>query len=153
MSNSSATQWSVAPPGSSVHGISQARILEWVAISFSKGSSQPRGWTQISCIGWQILHHWTTWVTTPYPSPNSTSHQTSFSASACHALSASQGWHLLFFLLKTFYLAHIMWNIPGRGEVSGVPLLTSQVLNFPLPIRSDQISHSVMSDSLRPHEL
>ena len=30
-----------SPPGSSVHGISQARILEWVAISFSKGSSQP----------------------------------------------------------------------------------------------------------------
>ena len=32
----------VTPPGSSVHGILQARILEWVAISFSKGSSQPR---------------------------------------------------------------------------------------------------------------
>jgi len=30
------------PPGSSVHGILQARILEWVAISFSRGSSQPR---------------------------------------------------------------------------------------------------------------
>ena len=37
-------------PGSSVHGISQARILEWVAISFSRGSSQPRDWTCISCI-------------------------------------------------------------------------------------------------------
>ena len=36
--------------GSSVHGIFQARILEWVAIFFSKGSSQPRDWTQISCI-------------------------------------------------------------------------------------------------------
>ena len=39
-----------SPPGSSVHGIFQARILEWVAISFSKGSSQPRDWTHISCI-------------------------------------------------------------------------------------------------------
>ena len=38
------------PPGSYVHGISQARILEWVAISFSRGSSQPRDWTLISCI-------------------------------------------------------------------------------------------------------
>ena len=38
------------PPGSSVHGISQARILEWVAISFSRGSSQPRDRTQVSCI-------------------------------------------------------------------------------------------------------
>jgi len=34
-----ATPWTVAHPGSSVHGISQARILEWVAISFSRGSS------------------------------------------------------------------------------------------------------------------
>ena len=41
------------PPGSSVHGMLQARILEWVAISFSKGSSQLRDQTQVSCIaGW-----------------------------------------------------------------------------------------------------
>ena len=39
-----------SPPGSSVHEISQARILEWVAISFSRGSSQPRDQTQVSCI-------------------------------------------------------------------------------------------------------
>ena len=48
------------PPGSSVHGISQARILEWVAISSSKGSSWPRGQTRISwvpCIGRWILYH------------------------------------------------------------------------------------------------
>ena len=37
--------------GSSVHGILQARILEWVAISFSRGSSQPRDRTQVSRIG------------------------------------------------------------------------------------------------------
>ena len=36
--------------GSSVHGISQARILEWTAISFSKESSWPRDWTWVSCI-------------------------------------------------------------------------------------------------------
>ena len=51
------------PPGSSVHGISQARILEWVAISFSKGSSWPRVRTCISgvfYIGGQILYHWAT---------------------------------------------------------------------------------------------
>ena len=38
-----------SPPGSSVHGIFQARILEWVAISFSQGSSQRRDQTHISC--------------------------------------------------------------------------------------------------------
>ena len=39
-----------SPPGSSVHGIFQARILEWVAISSSRGSSQPRDQTWVSCI-------------------------------------------------------------------------------------------------------
>ena len=39
-----------SPQGSSVHGILQARILEWVAISFSRASSQPRNRTQASCI-------------------------------------------------------------------------------------------------------
>ena len=39
-----------SPPGSSVHGISQARILEWVAISFFKGSSQLRDQTHVSCL-------------------------------------------------------------------------------------------------------
>ena len=37
-----------SPPGSSVHRILQARILEWVAMPSSKGSSQPRNWTRIS---------------------------------------------------------------------------------------------------------
>ena len=47
-------------PGSSVHGISQARILEWFAISYSRGSSRPRDQTYIfciSCIGSWILYH------------------------------------------------------------------------------------------------
>ena len=39
-----------SPPGSSVHEIFQASILEWVAIPFSRGSSQPRDWIQVSCI-------------------------------------------------------------------------------------------------------
>ena len=48
------------PPGSSIHGTSQARILGWVAVSFSRGSSQPRDGNCISCIGRQILYHCTT---------------------------------------------------------------------------------------------
>ena len=48
------------PPGSSVHGILQARILEWVALSSSKGSSQPRDQTHVSCIGRWVLYHWAT---------------------------------------------------------------------------------------------
>ena len=44
-----------SPPGSSVHGILQARILEWVAISFSRGSSQPRDGTCVSCTSPALL--------------------------------------------------------------------------------------------------
>ena len=43
-------------PPDSVHRISQARILEWVAISFSRGSSQPRDQTHVSCVA-RSLHH------------------------------------------------------------------------------------------------
>ena len=45
-----------SPPDSSVHGISQARILEWLVIFFSRGSSQPRDRTNISCIGRRVLY-------------------------------------------------------------------------------------------------
>ena len=44
-----------SPTGSSVHGILQTRILEWVAIPFSRGSSQPKDWTYISCISRQFF--------------------------------------------------------------------------------------------------
>ena len=47
-------------PGSSVHGILQARILEWVAMPSSRGSSRPRNSTRVSCIGRQILYQWAT---------------------------------------------------------------------------------------------
>ena len=57
------TAWT-SPPGSSVHGIFWARILEWIATSYSRGSSWPRGQTQVTCVsgigGW-ILCHCTTW--------------------------------------------------------------------------------------------
>ena len=47
-------------PGSSTYGIFQARILEWVAISFSRGSSQCRDRTQVSCIAGRCFNLWTT---------------------------------------------------------------------------------------------
>ena len=48
-------------PGSSVHGTPQARILKWVAISFSRGSSWPRDQTYVSCVGKWHLYHWDIW--------------------------------------------------------------------------------------------
>ena len=49
-----------SPPGSSVHGILQARVLEWVAISFSRGSSWLRDWTQVSHIAGRRFNLWAT---------------------------------------------------------------------------------------------
>ena len=48
------------PPGSSAHGISQARILECVSISFSRGSFPPRDRTQVSCIAGRFFNNWAT---------------------------------------------------------------------------------------------
>ena len=44
-----------SPPGSHIHGIFQARILEWVAIPFSRGSSQSRDWAWVSCIAGRVF--------------------------------------------------------------------------------------------------
>ena len=56
-----------SPPGFSVHRISQARILEWVATSFSCGSSQPSNWTSASCIGMWIVYCWATRKALSFP--------------------------------------------------------------------------------------
>ena len=59
-----ATPRTVAHQGSSAHGIFQARILDWVAIFLSRGSSLPRDQTSvlsIFCIGMRLLYHCTTW--------------------------------------------------------------------------------------------
>ena len=51
--------------GSPVHGILQARILEWVTIPFFRGSSRPRNWTQVFCIAGRFF---TIWATEGHPS-------------------------------------------------------------------------------------
>ena len=70
------TPWTgCSPPGSSVHGTIQVRILKWVHFPFSMGSSQPRDRTHISCIAGRFFTSWTTreaqkyWSGCPTPSP------------------------------------------------------------------------------------
>ena len=57
-----------SPPGSSTHGTFQARVLEWIAISFSRGSSQPRDRTRVSCTVGRCFTVWATrkdeWLST-----------------------------------------------------------------------------------------
>ena len=57
-----------SPPSSSVHGILQARTPEWVAIPFSRGSSWPRDWSQVSCTAGRFF---TVWATREAPSSSS----------------------------------------------------------------------------------
>ena len=52
--------------GSSIHAILQARILEWAAISFTRGSSQPRDWTRVSHIAGRCFTLWATRVVITY---------------------------------------------------------------------------------------
>ena len=66
---------SLLPTDYTVHGILQARILQWVAFSFSRGSSPPRDQTQVSCIAGGFFTSWATreaqeyWGGEPIPSP------------------------------------------------------------------------------------
>ena len=74
-----------SPPGSSVHRILQASILEWVAISFSKGSSQPRGRTQVSCIAGKFF------TTEPPGKPTTHTETVYFSGLSHHVLRCTLG--------------------------------------------------------------
>ena len=49
-----------SPPVSSVHGVSQVKILEWVAISYSRESSRSKNLTHISCLAGRFFYHWAT---------------------------------------------------------------------------------------------
>ena len=60
------TLWNPCSPiGSSVRGISQTRILEWVAISSSRGSSQPRDWIHVTCVSCIAARFFTHWIGRP----------------------------------------------------------------------------------------
>ena len=113
-----------SPQGSSLHGILQARKLEWVAISFSRGSSWPRDWTRVSCvsrIGRWILYHWAT----------------------CEASAADFREEMNTIrkeISLTFHFTHI-------------PSSVSKYSTIPPDSEKWKWSHSVVSDSLQPHGL
>ena len=99
------------PPGSSIHGISQARILEWVVISFFRGSFRLRDRICVSCVGRWIVYHWATREALHWDDV----------ASKCQF---GKNW----------------WQSSDQWKVC-------------VSLVSVQFSHSVMFNSLRPHEL
>ena len=58
-----------SPSGSSVHGILQARILEWIAMPYSRGSSTPQHKAHPESVHFSLLHHLLPGPSTPSPTP------------------------------------------------------------------------------------
>ena len=107
-------------PGSSLHGIFQARILEWVAIPFSKESFWPRGQTWVSCIAGRFFTVWATrealnhWTAREFSIPiclmrvissNGSINNFSLSSHRAHVM----GWVLCWFSCLTYCLLKKLW--------------------------------------------
>ena len=122
-------------PGSSVHGISQARILEWVGISFSRGSSQPKDLPNPAYK--QILFYWATREAPNYTLvKNKTKPYTLISIYLLNHLLLSPGLHLgngLFCILPSFYYLTIHLPIHGNPPASS--------FQFPSILQGPQILH------------
>ena len=109
-------------PGSSIHGTSQARTLECVAMFYSRGSFQPRDRTHVSCTGRQIPYHWATWesldgcavLSCSVVSDSSWPHDCSLPGSPVHGDFPSKntevGYHVL-----------LQGNSPTQGLNPGLP--------------------------------
>ena len=134
-----------SPPGSSVYGILQARILQWVAMSSSRGSSCPRDRTHISCIshlGRRILYSWDTWEA---PDQDYTGCKCqSLTWSPVHGtpgpvlLAALQGhpcngWGRLLWMLEMLYVPPGAQGKQGRGS-EAKPASTQRPWNTPLTL-------------------
>ena len=109
-----------SPPRSSVHGILQARILEWVAIPFSGGSSQPRDGTCISFTGRGILCYWATREAADIVNIilliQHKTYYTAFHLWSCQSVSSSELWEQGPWLTDSFlfyWTQHSNWNTVG----------------------------------------
>ena len=112
--------WSL--PCSSVHGILQARVLEWVAISLSRGSSQHRDQTQVSCITGRFF---TIWATRQAPDSWGAYERNEFSESRdlhlpIHRMLNSLTWYLIFDVQTAYLLCckfvHSLTSAPASLE-------------------------------------
>ena len=136
VSDSFETPWTV----SLVHEISQTRILEWVAVSSSRGSSRPRDWTHISCIAGGFF--------TAEPSGKECISHEHLKISYVFTTEYMQFYFFCFQLL--FLSTAIFWIMEG---------LLFLFSHFTITLRNQMhrmctvLSHSVVSDSLQPHGL
>ena len=151
-----------SPLGSSIHGIVQGRILEWVAISLSSGSSQPRNWTWVSCIACKFF---TSWATREEMILAPIKIQWKIHVRVCF-------WAVSFILLLYVYSyanATLSWSLSyilKSGNVCSPNLFFIKIVLAVVPdisisakkgsaigpSNSVQFSRSVVSDCLRSHE-
>ena len=102
-------------PGSSVRGILQARILEWVAVTFSRGSSWRRDWTRVSCVSCMTGRFFTTSATWEAPGLlRSVSVLKHFRISYIFSLTSS----LVILRLRTDFMILFLGNVVCLGEYS-----------------------------------
>ena len=108
-----------SPPGSSIHVILQARILEWGASFYSRGSSQPRDQTCVSCVscfGRQILYHWAMWAPRYTYAPFT---------ELFSLLTYNQGLYLSLLLGKTFLADEKRQMLLNSTFFKGTPLMAT----------------------------
>ena len=97
-----------SPPRSSVHGILQARTLEWSAISFSRGFSWPRDWTQVSCVAGRFFTIWATRKSNSYVT--SISDRPKANQSILKEITPEYWLEGLMLKLKFQYFGYLMWR-------------------------------------------
>ena len=103
-------------PGSSIHGIFQAIVLEWIDISFSRGSSQPRDWTRVSCT---VDRCFTVWATREVP--------------VLSNLHTNQSDLLIIQILLNHMLVKSGQYFPVACKIENLVRLTKQWLPGPIP--------------------
>ena len=105
-------------PGSSVHGISQAIILEWVAVSISRGSSWPRNWTQVSCTAGRFATDWATREACSFFRASLVAQRVKRLPAMWEAQVRSLGWEGLLEKEMATHSSILAWRIPWMEEPS-----------------------------------
>ena len=147
-----------SPQGSSAQGISQASILDWIAIFYSRGSSQPKNQTCVSCIGRWILYHCTT-------------REVLFQVANSYLPAMSSHGGVKERVFRTLWCLFLLLSHVSRARLCVTPYTAAHQappslgfsrqeywsgLPFPSPVHESEKwkwSRSVVSDSSRPHGL
>ena len=135
-------------PGSSVHGILQARTLKWVAISFSKQFSWPRDWTRVSCTAGRFFTNWARReahiINTII---NSMAWVNKFNQLKC-------SFEIDILLPQSFKMKSFLLKEVNQLDQHGCKYYREMFSWYSMQLKeSESVSHSVVSNSLQPHWL